>query len=79
MKLSVSGMKKPEARPPANWKASSIGRLVENGSRNEMIANAVAAWISARRAPNRAPSQSAKGKTSICAVVCAVVIQAPSS
>src|SRR5690349_2360570 len=50
-KLSVRGMKKPEASPPRNWKTSNVGRSAAKGSRIERTANAPAAPISALRVP----------------------------
>ncbi len=38
MKLSVRGMKNPDAAPPRNWKASRTGRLGENGSSRDTTA-----------------------------------------
>src|ERR1700679_521298 len=41
MKLSVNGMKHPEARPPRNCSVNSMGKLADKGVRSEMSANAM--------------------------------------
>ncbi len=46
MKLSVSGTKKPDARPLANCRPNSVCRFGANGSIRETTAIAVAALIS---------------------------------
>src|SRR3984957_13131916 len=79
MKLKVSGMKNPVARPPRNCIVNSVGRLGEKGVSREMSANATEAPINTRRGPKVAPIQTAGIVTSIWAAVCAVVIHAPSS
>src|ERR1700730_168656 len=79
MKLKVSGMKNPVARPPKNCIVNNVGRLGENGVSKEMSANAMDAPINTRRGPNVAPIQTAGTVTSIWAAVWAVVIHAPSS
>src|SRR5271169_6664402 len=79
MKLKVSGMKNPVARPPKNCIVNSVGRLGEKGVSKEMSANAMEAPINTRRGPKAAPIQTAGMVMSICAAVCAVVIHAPSS
>src|SRR5271163_1795137 len=79
MKLKVSGMKNPVARPPRNCIVSKVGRLGEYGVSKETTANAMDAPISTRRGPNVAPIQTAGIVMSIWAAVCAVVIHAPSS
>src|SRR5580700_9520348 len=56
-----------------------MGRLIENGSISAMKAKAAAASSRTLRGPNTVPIQIAIGQTSICAMVCEVVIQAPSS
>src|ERR1700726_1419043 len=78
-KLKVSGTKKPDARPPANCRVSNAVRLFDNGTNREIIPKASAAAIKTRLGPNADPIHTAAGATSICAVACAVVIQAPSS
>src|SRR5258708_17721454 len=79
MKLKVSGMKKPDAKPPKNCIVNKVGRFGEKGVNKEMSANAMDAPINTRRGPNVAPIQMAGTVMSIWAAVCAVVIQAPSS
>src|SRR5580698_439885 len=78
-KLSVSGMKKPEAAPPRNCSASSQLKVVAEGVINEITAKEIEAAISTRRGPKMAPNPTAAKVTDICATVCAVVIHAPSS
>ena len=51
MKLKVSGMKQPEARPPRNCIVSSTGRVGESGVSREITAKAMEAPISTRRGP----------------------------
>jgi len=79
MKLKVSGMKKPDAKPPKNCIVSKVGKFGEKGVNKEMSANAMDAPINIRRGPNVAPIQMAGTVMSIWAAVCAVVIHAPSS
>src|SRR5580692_2110023 len=79
MKLKVSGMKKPVAKPPKNCIVNNVGRLGEKGVSRDMSANAMDAPMSTRRGPKVAPIQTAGTVMSIWAAVCAVVIQAPSS
>jgi len=78
-KLKVSGMKKPDARPPKNCIVNNVGKFGEKGLSKEMSANAMDAPINTRRGPNVAPIQTAGTVMSIWAAVCAVVIHAPSS
>ena len=78
-KLKVSGMKKPDARPPRNCIVNNVGRLGEKGVSKEMSANAIEAPINTRRGPKVAPIHTAGTVMSIWAAVCAVVIHAPSS
>ncbi len=68
-KVSVSGMKKPDASPPRNCITSSAGSVVTNGVSSETPANARDAPVSTRRAPQAAPIQMANGVTNICATV----------
>src|SRR5882762_641099 len=79
MKLKVSGMKMPDAKPPKNCIVNKVGRFGEKGVNREMSANAMDAPINTRRGPNVAPIQMAGTVISIWAAVCAVVIHAPSS
>src|ERR1700684_4543439 len=79
MKLKVSGMKNPVARPPRNCIVSNVARFGEYGVSKEMTANAMDAPINTRRGPYVAPIQTAGIVMSIWAAVCAVVIHAPSS
>src|SRR5258708_36164179 len=79
MKLKVSGIKNPVARPPKNCIVNNVGRLGEKGVSKDMSANAMEAPIKTRRGPKVAPIQTAGTVMSIWAAVCAVVIQAPSS
>src|ERR1700685_2727728 len=79
MKLKVSGIKHPDARPPRNCIVKSIPKLPEYGASKEMTANAMEAPINTRRGPKVAPIQMAASVMNIWAAVCAVVIHAPSS
>src|SRR5215469_8217598 len=79
MKLNVSGMKNPLARPLKNCIVRSDVRFGEKGVMIEITAKAIELPIRARRGPKVAPIQTAMTVTNICAAVCAVVIQAPSS
>src|SRR5271166_6174334 len=79
MKLKVSGMKNPVAKPPKNCIVSSVDRLGEKGVSKEMTANAMDAPINTGLGPKVAPIQTAGIGMSIWAAVCAVVIHAPSS
>src|SRR5271170_3156712 len=79
MKLKVRGMKNPDANPPRNCIANSVGRVGEYGVNREITANAMEAPINTRRGPKALPIQTAASVMNIWAVVCAVVIHAPSS
>ena len=79
MKLNVSGMKNPLARPSRNCIVRSVGRFGEKGVMSMITAKAIEAPIRTRRGPKAAPIQTAMMVTNICAVVCAVVSHAPSS
>src|SRR5258708_32740202 len=79
MKLKVSGIKNPVARPPKNCIVNNVGRLGERGVGKDMSATSMGAPLKTRRGPKVAPIQTAGTVMSIWAAVCAVVIQAPSS
>ncbi len=51
MKLKVSGMKNPDARPPRNCIVNIIGRVGEYGVSKDMSANEIEAPINTRRGP----------------------------